>query len=305
MIEFVPFTAGQAEQMRFLERVWPDYGHSLQVTAAFSGGMGWKKVRGVDYLVRYHSEDGKKKFTSYGKRSPDTEEKLRVWENTTGRARRIVKERKDEVALACRLAKAHGIARLHGRLAEMLERCWYLDVDKRLSLFGGTALMAYEGTASVLMPLDLVKEDRLHFVSRVGDDELGLEEIVDVVCDVDRTGCEAVREGDHISVVTADGDARAEIYLPRFFHCLAETDRQSETFEEALTMLRWKGLAVARDGRPVALRALHPSAYAVLARAMGNDLWDARAEAAFEIRESVDPDGPKLDVPGLRGLRGP
>jgi hypothetical protein len=305
MTFFAPFTAGQAEQMHFLQQAWPEYGHSLQVTAAFSGGMGWKSVRGVDYLVRYHSEDGKKKFTSYGKRSPETEEKLRAWEDTTGRARRIVKEKKDEVALACRLAKAHGAARLHGRLAEMLERCWYLDVDKRLSLFGGTALMAYEGAASALMPLDLIKDDRLHFVSCVEDDELGLEEIVDVVCDVDHAGCESVREGDRISIVTAAGAPRAEIYLPRFFHRLAETDRQAETFEEALTMLRWKGLAVARDGRPVALTALHPAAYAVLAAAMGNDLWDARAEAAFEIRETVDPDGPELEIPGRAWMRGP
>src|SRR5882757_7188083 len=115
MPELVEFNAGQAEQMRFLEETWPEYGHSLQVAAAFSGGMGWKTVRGVEYLVRYHSEEGKKKFTSYGRRSPKTEEIHWRWEETTGRARRVVKERKDEVALACRLAKAHGIARLPGR----------------------------------------------------------------------------------------------------------------------------------------------------------------------------------------------
>jgi len=305
MTTFAPFSAGQAEQMRYLDQVWPEYGHSLQVAAAFSGGMGWKSVRGVDYLVRYHSEDGKKKFTSYGKRSPETEAKFRTWEDTTGRARRIVKEKKDEVALACRLAKAHGVGRLHGRLAEMLERCWYLDVTKRLSLFGGSALMAYEGAASALMPLDLVKEDRLHFVSRVGYDELGLEELVDVVCDVDRTGCESVRKRDRVSIVTSEGEPRAEIYLSGHFQRTAETDRQAETLDEALNMLRWKGLTVARDGRPVELTSLHPSAYAVLANTMGNDLWDARAEAAFDIREAIDPDGPELEIPGRESLRGP
>jgi hypothetical protein len=32
--------------------------------------MGWKKVKGVDYLVRYHQgEDG----NSYGRRSPETD----------------------------------------------------------------------------------------------------------------------------------------------------------------------------------------------------------------------------------------
>jgi hypothetical protein len=96
MSELVEFSPGQAEQTRFLEEMWPEHGHSLQVVAAFSGGMGWKTVRGVEYLVRYHSEDGKKKFTSHGRRGPETEATYRRWEETTGRARRIVKERKDE-----------------------------------------------------------------------------------------------------------------------------------------------------------------------------------------------------------------
>lgn len=294
MSDLRSFTAGQAEQMSFLEEAWPEYGHSLQVAAAFSGGQGWKTVRDVEYLVRYHSEDGKKKFTSMGRRSPDTEALQRRWDETVGQARKVIKDRKEDIDLACRLMKAHGGARLPGRQADILEHCWYLDVTKRLSLFGGAALMAYEGRAGALAPADLVKEDRLHFVARVAEDDLGLDEIVEA-CDVDRTGCQAEREHEYrISIETLDGDPRAEIYLPQYFHRLAETDRQAEAVAEALTMTRWKGLAVARDCRPVALTALHPAAYGVLACMFDQDLWTERSECAAAMREIVDPDGPDL-----------
>jgi hypothetical protein len=128
--------------------------------------MGWKTVKGVEYLVRYYSEDGKKKFTSCGRRSEETEAKLKHFEETTGGARRIVKDQRGDVALACRLAKAHELARLPGRQAETLESFWYTGVTDRLSLFGGAALLAYEGKAGALAPADLVKEDRLLFIAR-------------------------------------------------------------------------------------------------------------------------------------------
>jgi hypothetical protein len=305
MPELVEFNAGQAEQMRFLEETWPEYGHSLQVAAAFSGGMGWKTVRGVEYLVRYHSEEGKKKFTSYGRRSPKTEEIHWRWEETTGRARRVVKERKDEVALACRLAKAHGIARLPGRHAEMLERCWYLDVTKRLSLFGGTALLAYEGRAGALAPAPLVKEDRLHFVARVDPDDLGLDEIVDVVCDVDGSGCAAKRGRDRISIATTDGEPRAEIYLPGYFMRRAEGDYQAEAYALAIEVPRWNGLTVARDGRPVAVTALDPASYVALSMG-GGDLWTDRSEIAVRMKVRIDRNLPEAEAPDeRRTMRGP
>jgi hypothetical protein len=85
MSGLVKLTAEQFEQLQSLEAVWKTYGHALQVTAAFSGGMGWKTVKGTDYLVRYHQgEDGKKEFSSYGKRSPETETKYDHFVKTIG-----------------------------------------------------------------------------------------------------------------------------------------------------------------------------------------------------------------------------
>jgi hypothetical protein len=289
MSELADFNAAQAAQMRHLEETWPEYGRSLRVVAATSGGMGWKTVKGVEYLVRYYREDGKKKFTSYGRRSEETEAKLKQFEETTGRARQIVKGQRDDVALACRLAKAHGLARLPGRQAETLEWFWYTGVTDRLSLFGGAALFAYEGKAGALAPADLVKEDRLQFIARTSDvAALGLDEISEA-CDVDRTGCTVKRGRDKISIVTSDGEPRAEILLPQFFLHRAKDERTAEMYAKALDLPRWIRLTVARDCRPISLTAVDPRAYAVLASSFGdNPPWRERAAIASAMGARMD-----------------
>lgn len=293
MSELVDFNPSQVQQVRELEELWPEYGHSLRVAAATSGGMGWKTVSGVEYLVRYYPEDGKKKFTSHGRRDETTEAKYRQFQETTVRAREIVKERRDEVALACRLAKAHGLARLPGRQAETLEWFWYAGVTDRLSLFGGAALLAYELGAEAMAPASLVKEDRLVFIARTSDiGDLGLDEIVEA-CDVDRTGCTAKRRRDKITISTTDGELRAEILLPQFFTRHAENDRDADMYTAALELPRWIGLTVARDCRPIELTAVNPAAYAVLAKAFGDDgLWQEQASIAEEMRARIRSETP-------------
>ena len=73
-----------------------------------------RTVDGVEYLTRYTQEDGKK-GRSLGRRSPETEAQMAHFENTVLKARRIRREYREDVLLTCKLAKAHGIARLHGR----------------------------------------------------------------------------------------------------------------------------------------------------------------------------------------------
>jgi hypothetical protein len=301
MLELLDFSAAQIVQMRQLEETWPEYGHSLRVVAATSGGMGWKTVKGVEYLVRHYREDGKKKFTSYGRRSEETEAKLKHFEETTGRARQIVKDQRDDVALACRLAKAHGLARLPGRQAETLEWFWYTGVTDRLSLFGGAALLAYEGKAGALAPADIVKEDRLQFIARTSHiATLGLDEIAEA-CDVDRTGCAVKRGRDKITISTSDGEPRAEILLPQLFLHRAEDERTAEMYARALDLPRWIGLTVARDARPISLTAVDPRAYAMFAGSFGdNPLWQERAAIASAMGARMELEGRDLADNGER-----
>src|ERR1700737_3051955 len=99
MVDLIKLTPGQAEQLLRLEDVWPEYGHSLQVAAATGGGMGWRTVKGVEYLTRYYQENGKKRGKSLGGGSLETERMLKQFKETTLNAPRILKEQREGAAL--------------------------------------------------------------------------------------------------------------------------------------------------------------------------------------------------------------
>ena len=152
-IELISLTDSQARQFARIGQLWPEFGHALQVLAASEGGgMGWKTVDGVEYLTRYFQEDGKKKGRSLGRRSPETEAWFEEFDSTVLKARRIRREYREDVLLTCKLAKAYGIARLHGRFAHTLDWLWYTNANKRVALFGGSALLAYRHKRDFYLP---------------------------------------------------------------------------------------------------------------------------------------------------------
>jgi hypothetical protein len=285
MSGLVKLTREQSEQLQTLEAAWTTYGPALQVAAAFSGGMGWKTVKGAEYLVRYsQGEDGKKQFRSYGRRSPETEKRYDHFLKTEGNARTVIKQQRETVALHCRLAKAYGLARLPGRQAEILDWFWYTDVSRKLSLFGGSALLAYEAGSKTLAPSSLVKEDHLRFFARTTDG-LNLDEIAEA-CDVDRTGCKIRQYEDRIAIRSIDGLV-CEILLPSFF--LRHLDGEAaDVLSEAFELPPVRALTVARDSRPIELSALDPRSFAIAAYVLGEgeEIWAERAQyAATLIRE--------------------
>ena len=274
-LELIRLTRGQEEQFSRIEQLWPEFGHSLQVLAASEGGgMGWRTVDNVEYLTRYTQENGRKKGRSLGRRSPETEAIMAQFESTVLKARRVRRELRNDVQLTCKLAKAHGIARLHGRFAETLDWLWYTDANRRVALFGGSALLAYESRSKVFTPADLIREDRLQFVSHAEDPhEIGVAEIVEA-CSI---------EGERMSVdwnmgrfaIYAGDRLVAEILPPSFFlQGLVRTFQQTlcEGFE-----LPWlRTVTFSRDTRPIEISALDPRVYAMLACSLVYDEFSAR-----------------------------
>jgi hypothetical protein len=290
-IELVPLTDGQAEQFARIEQLWPEFGQSLQVLAASEGGgMGWRTVDGVEYLTRYFQENGKKKGRSLGRRSPETEAWFEEFDSTVLKARRIRREYREDVLLTCKLAKAYGIARLHGRFAHVLDRLWYADANKRLALFGGSALLAYESGSRTLAPADLVKEDRLQFVSRSEDpEEIGLPEIMEA-CGTDREEMTARLEDGRFAV-RADDRIVAEIFPPSYF--LDRSDRGVRTtLGEAFETSWLRSLTFSRDTRPIELCAPDPRVYAMAAHCLRDvdEIWNRRAGFAAELVRQCWPD---------------
>jgi hypothetical protein len=279
--DLVKLTAEQSEHLQSLEALWETYGPALQASAAFSGGMGWKTVKGIEYLVRYQQgEDGKKRFSSFGRRSPETERKYDEFLNTAGNARTVRKELRETVALHCRLAKAYGIGRLPGRQAEIVDRFWMTGVSQRLSLIGGTALLAYEAGSRTLAPARLIKDDHLQFFAR-SIDGLDFEEIAEA-CDVDKTGCRTRRYGDRVAIRNDDGMV-CEVLLPAFF--LGDDEHPAaEVLSSAFELPPVRSLTVARDTRPIELTAVDPRTYALMAASRSDDgLWAERGEFAGDL----------------------
>jgi hypothetical protein len=291
-VELIELNSAQAEQFARIEQLWPEFGHSLQVLAASDGGgMAWRKIDGIEYLTRYTREDGKQKVRSLGPRSPENEAIFEQFESTVLKARRIRRELREDVLLSCKLAKAHGIARLHGRLAEPLDWLWYTAATSRLSLFGGTALLAYESASRVLTPAALIKDQHLQFVARSEDLEiLNLDEIAEA-CDVDDEGATWKYDDDRYLIRTKfQRRLLAEVFLPTYFVRRLDGDAH----EELRDMLRapgTKGLTFSRDTRPIELTALDPRTYAIAAHCMrDSDIWAERAQFACELVRQKWPD---------------
>lgn len=287
-IELTPLTGGQAEQFARIEQLWPEFGHSLQVLAVSEGGgMGWRTVDGVEYLTRYTQENGKKKGRSLGRRSPETEAIMERFDSTVLKARRIRREMREEVLLTCKLAKAHGIARLHGRLADTLDWLWYTDANRRVALFGGSALLAYESNAGTLAPASLIKEPHLQFIAHSEDPEkMGLVEIGEA-CGADENGGTVSYERGRFVIRANDDRLIAEIFRPSYFLERLER-RPAKTLREAFEMPWLRALTFSRDNRPIEVCAPDPRVYAMAAYCLKdeNEIWAQRAGfAATMVRE--------------------
>jgi hypothetical protein len=289
-IELVPLTDGQAEQFDRIEQLWPEFGNSLQVLAASEGGgMAWRMVDGIEYLTRYTQENGKKKGRSLGRRSPETEATMEQFDSTVLKARRLRRELREGVLLACKLAKAYGIARLHGRFAHILDRLWYSDANKRIALFGGSALLAYESGSRTMAPADLVKEDRLQFISRSEDpEEIGLPEIMEACRTINQPMTAEWEEGR----IELRDDERlvAEIFRPSYFLDRLERGART-TLREAFETPWLRSLTFSRDTRPIELCAPDPRVYAMAAYCLRYDEgWNRRARFAAEMVRQCWPD---------------
>lgn len=290
-IELVPLTEGQVEQFARIEQLWPEFGHSLQVLAASEGGgMAWRTVDGVEYLTRYTQENGKKKGRSLGRRSPETEAIMEQFDSTVLKARRIRREYREDVLLTCKLAKAHGVARLHGRFAHTLDWLWYTDANRRVALFGGTALLAYESGSKTLTPGDLIKEDRLQFIAHSEDPEkIGLAEIAEACGNGDEDMRVTLENG--VFAIRADDQVVAEIFRPSYFLERLER-RPGKTLREGFEMPWLRALTFSRDTRPIEISAPDPRVYAMAAYCLRDDdeIWDRRAQFAARMVQECWPD---------------
>jgi hypothetical protein len=288
MDDLIPMRPAEAQHLRELGEAWKGYAPAVREKLALDGGMTWKTVNGGHYLCRYRQDPdtGKKRFTSLGRRSLETEATYKDFISRRDAARQTVMAGRDDIALAGRIAKAHGLARLPAQQAEILRALWRGSLDQHLTLFGGAALFAYEIQTEILTPIELTRDDNLIFLFD-GSSDFTTGDIGEAYEDATGARAEVRRRQD--GLVIQSGDAPGiEILSRKFLLEQAQDDEQAEVLRDALQMSTVRGLTVARDAQLVEITAPDPRTYAMAAYVLGrdDDSWAERARfAAALVRE--------------------
>jgi hypothetical protein len=251
----------------------------------------WKSVNGADYLCRYRQdpETGKKKFTSLGRRSPETEKVYRDFLDRRDQAKHTVASSRDQMSTAGRVAKAYGLARMPAKSAEILRAIWLRSLDANLAVFGGTALFAYELEAEIMAAAELIRDEAL-IVIPFGDD-IAIDDLTSAY-EAAVGEKPQVREHDGRHVLHVHDAVVLEVWSRGFLLGQFEDGDQAEVVEESFNAALLRGLTVARDAQPVEFGTFEPRVYAMLAHGLGHDdsLWMKRAQFAAEVVRERWPD---------------
>ena len=276
----------ESQVLQDLGEAWETYGPALRDKFALDGGMTWRQGVGGEFLYHYRvdPETGKKKWTALGIRSAETEKAYNDFIGRRGDARQTVLTSQDDIKLTGRLAKAHGLARMPGKHAEVLRSFWLRSLDDRMTLFGGHALFAYELPTGILAPAPLIRDDSLLFILRDETDAEAIEDIKDAV--EDAVGAKVrVEEKRKRTILTAGDAISIELWDKEYLTRRVDDEEQAEVLEEALEAPAVTGLTVARDSQPVELQALDPRSFAIAAYVLGqnDEIWAERAQFAGTV----------------------
>jgi hypothetical protein len=297
------------EEIHLLDRIvegWETYGPALRDKLAIHGNVTWKTAKGAQYLVRYYRDDmGVLVNKSLGRRSPETEGIFEEFRKRRETARRTVAEGEASMALVGRLAKAHGLARMPAKHAEIVRAFWRESLDDQMMLFCGASLFAYEREGRVFAPSELVKDDGLTFVLDPRAEHIALDVISDAYQEALGVTTGKIGQTDGRITLTCAAGPGVEFVNERWLLDRVEDHRAADVLSQALREPAYRGMTIARDSRPVEIRTLDPRAYAMACGAMDDEEWTERgrfmtavvrqAWGFDEDQESVltayDPDG--------------
>jgi len=284
-LEHRPTTEGERRFHHDLAALWKVYGPALREKSVLDGGMTWKAVNGAEYLCRYRQDpvSGKKKFTSLGRRSAETEA---VYEDFVARrdaARSAVAAHRDDVALLGRLARAYSLANLPSAQADVMRLFWRTGLDERVTLFGGSALYAYEGVLDA-SPGAIAEDAVLQYVPDCSADTDLASEILDAV-EADGGERPSAFERRHAIEMHFRGGVTLELLDRDFLLGRAVGRDEAGVLRDALSLPRIRGLTMARDASPVEMRVFDLRTYALAAclLARDDDCWAERGSFAVAM----------------------
>ena len=257
-------SAEQARHIGEVRELWFEQAELLIEARSLLGGLQWKTIGGHEYLYRYRPDPvtRKKRSTSIGRRSPETERFYAEFMKRRARTNSLLADRGETAETLARVSKALRLARLPEAAAEVLMALWKGDLTHFFIVHSGHAAFAYETTFRSLLPVPdggrielLFSEDSLaRELSRsLAQCLLKLDASYEFDASASLFHCE---RGPEISIklqaALLDHDAGGR-----------DTDgQQRNLLAELLGLPAVSGMAISRSGRPVPMTVLDPRAFA-------------------------------------------
>jgi hypothetical protein len=152
LYSFQEFTANQRQVYADAAAAHAAYLDALRQVQPLRGGMHWKRIRGRDYLYRYHDRYGH--GHCLGVRSAQTEELLAKYSRQRLAAGELLKSRRDGLAEQTRFCRAARLQRLPTVVTRILQRLPQLDPSgQNFVVLGSHAVHAYEFAGSAFLRL--------------------------------------------------------------------------------------------------------------------------------------------------------
>lgn len=256
-----------AEQARHIGEVcelWSERAELLIEAKSLLGGLQWKTIGGHEYLYRYQPDSvtRKKRSTSIGRRSPETERFYAEFMKRRGRVNSLLADRGEMAETLARVSKALRLARLPEAAADVLMALWKDGLTHFFIVYSSHAAFAYETTFRSLLPVPDSGRIELLF----SDDSLARElsrSLAQCLLKLD-----ASYEFDaSAALFRCEGGPEISIKLQATLLAHAASGRdtdgqQRNLLAELLELPTVTGLAISRSGRPVPMTVPDPRAFA-------------------------------------------
>ena len=271
-------TGEDGDLLRNIAVLWDRIGTVKPLVAEVTGAMGYKSVNGTEYLVRYWNDHqtGRKRFQSLGRRSEDTDHRLRAFMSEKTRLTSSLKDLERTLTRNCRLARACELLRVPAEVGAFLrELAARPSAFESVAIGGAYAVPAYEIRAGRRcdVPARRRKEPiRLTaFVEHV--EELRYAEAFASMIGIEASQANLNEDETGIRIEALDGRSVAVLLRGAF------------EFGDRPDVM---AIAVAKDGAPAPIRAVDPSLWIEAEEMVGVTGADPDVRHQF-VRDHVVP----------------
>lgn len=254
----------QDRHIGVLRELWTARAELLIEAKTVLGGLQWKNIGGHEYLYRYQPDPvtRKKRSTSIGRRSPETERFHAEFMKRRARVNSLLAEQGAMAETLARVSKALRLARLPEPVADVLTALWKDNLTPFFVVHSGHAAFAYETTFRSTLPAPDSGRIELLF----SDDSLARQLSRSLAqCLVKLNGSYEFDPSASLFRCERGAEISINLQAELLGHGAAERDRNDthqDLLAELLELPTLPGMAISRSGRPIPMTVLDPRAFA-------------------------------------------